>query len=175
MFFILLLLSPFASSNYTEEFIKPHIGPYKLEKNISGECPKEISLYADCRMSDLRLVNTDNPDFVFLHVEGINLPESITTRNGKVIEKVKSSLKDKKVETRKSRLLDETWEEFVEKLELGVGKLSITREIHFKRKGKNEVQRYLDCSYLFDKRRYDEQITKLCKEHPEAYDCKKQL
>ncbi|MCR9203846.1 MAG: hypothetical protein NXH75_04665, partial [Halobacteriovoraceae bacterium] len=65
------------------------------------------------------------------------------------------------------------WETFQDELTLGEKSLFFTSELHFKRKGKKEVQKQLECSYLFDQKKMDEQMAQFCRDYPSGYGCSK--
>lgn len=147
----LLLISSIESfALFDDKTIEPFLGPYKIQKNSTRNCPKNLLLIAMCSLSELSLKNTHNPDFDFLKFKGINEGLMITKnknqevkRSNTVFEKLQLSSTQETFQKRFNN-----W--FETKVTLSLKK----KEFHLKKfqnyKNKSKQSLILDCQYSFD-------------------------
>ncbi len=136
-------------SLFDDKIIEPYLGPYKLLKNKTKNCPKRLILMASCSLGELSLRNVENPDFNFLNLSGVNEGIIVSKIGGQTIEKIKSTFKDLELLSNKKSYVKryKKWFEseirlILKKKRFILQKTSITP--------KNNLSLY--CEYVFDEK-----------------------
>jgi hypothetical protein len=139
--------------------IEPFLGPYKVIKNTSKNCPKKLNLTAMCTLGELMLGSVADPDFVFMNFEGINMGNVEKKINGRLIE-VQISKFENLIVTSKKRIYlwkGNVWLEHMRVMSLKNNKLKLTKVRSVEGQTPKSI---LDCEYVVDpverKRMYTE-------------------
>ncbi|MCF8059942.1 MAG: hypothetical protein K9K67_11635 [Bacteriovoracaceae bacterium] len=146
---IFLVIASFDSfALFDDKTIEPFLGPYKISKNNSKNCPRKLTLMAMCTLGQLDLKHTKDFDFDFINFKGVNEGEMITSINGKEVEKTITKFqKFQLISNRKTYMKKfKQWMEIDTRLNLGPKKFNISKTQVLL--GKKNVQ--LDCEYTFD-------------------------
>ena len=145
-----MLFVPLVQAEFSDEIITPHLGPYKLEKNYLGECPKSLTIIAECSLSQLALKKTDELFFDFLILKGINSGEMMTRIGDTLVEKSLTVMEKLILTSQRSRYMANYKAWFSEniELELNIKKFNLKiSQMDIKNKHSKIV---LNCSYIFD-------------------------
>lgn len=144
----LVLASINSNALFDDKTIGPYLGPYKLSKNNSKNCPGELSLIAMCTLGQLDLKHTKNMDFDFMKFKGVNEGEMITSINGNEVEKMITSFEKLQLVSNKKSFMKryKQWLEVDTKLILKPKKFSLAKTQILS--GKKRV--LFDCEYVFD-------------------------
>ncbi len=151
VFFIFsLILCTNSYALFNDKTVEPFLGPYKLSKNITKNCPSNLLLMAMCSLGQLDLKHTKNLDFTFLSFKGINEGEMITRINGSVVGKSKSEFNNLELMSKKESYIKRYNMWFETETSLRLSKKNFILVKKQRRNRKDDYKLSLSCEYVFD-------------------------